>query len=71
MVKQRVLGICCGYEDVVDHDEFRNDPMAQLFCGTSPPHLLPVNLLCREWKLQRKEQTKTNVTRRGKPTLIR
>ena len=37
IVAQRVLGICCGYEDVVDHDRFRADPVAGMFCGTSVP----------------------------------
>lgn len=37
MVAQRVLAICCGYEDLNDHDRFRNDPMAEMFCGTSSP----------------------------------
>ena len=32
---QRVLAICCGYEDVNDHDRFRGDPIAGMFCGTS------------------------------------
>ena len=35
IVAQRVLAICCGYEDIVDHDRFRTDPMAGMFCGTS------------------------------------
>lgn len=37
IVAQRVLGICCGYEDVNDHDQFRTDPVAGMFCGTSAP----------------------------------
>lgn len=28
MVGRRVLGLCYGYEDVADHDSFRNDPVA-------------------------------------------
>ena len=35
IVAQRVLAICCGYEDVNDHDRFRGDPIAGMFCGTS------------------------------------
>ena len=35
MVAQRVLGLCCGYEDVADHDSFRNDAVAQMFCERS------------------------------------
>lgn len=37
IVAQRVLGICLGYEDVVDHEELRNDPVAGMFCGASFP----------------------------------
>ena len=37
IVGQRVLGICCGYEDVNDHDQFRADPLAGMFCETSSP----------------------------------
>ena len=37
IVGQRVLGLCCGYEDVADHDRFRGDPMAGMFCGTTSP----------------------------------
>jgi len=37
MVAQRVLAICCGYEDINDHDSFRNDPIAQMFCERSSP----------------------------------
>ena len=35
IVAQRVLAICLGYEDVNDHDRFRGDPIAGMFCGTS------------------------------------
>ena len=37
IVAQRVVAICCGYEDVNDHDRFRGDPIASMFCGTSSP----------------------------------
>ena len=37
IVAQRVLGICCGYEDVNDHEQFRNDRIASMFCGTDSP----------------------------------
>ncbi|MDE0291963.1 MAG: transposase [Candidatus Dadabacteria bacterium] len=37
IVGQRVLGICCGYEDVNDHDQFRAGPIAGMFCATSAP----------------------------------
>ena len=38
IVGQRVLGICCGYEDVNDHDQFRADPLRE--CSAElPPRL--------------------------------
>ena len=37
IIGQRVLALCCGYEDVNDHDRFRNDPLAEMFCGRSSP----------------------------------
>jgi hypothetical protein len=33
MLAQRVYGLCLGYEDLVDHDELRDDPMMGLLCG--------------------------------------
>ena len=33
MVGQRVFGIALGYEDVVDHDELRHDPMMAVLAG--------------------------------------
>ena len=35
LVRQRVLGICLGYEDLNDHDEVRRDPLLALACGVS------------------------------------
>jgi hypothetical protein len=33
MLAQRIYGLCLGYEDLVDHDELRDDPMMGLLCG--------------------------------------
>ena len=33
MVGQRVFGIALGYEDVIDHDELRHDPMMAVLAG--------------------------------------
>ena len=33
LIGQRVYGVCLGYEDLVDHDELRNDPLMGLLCG--------------------------------------
>ena len=32
MIKQRVLGLCLGYEDLNDHDELRRDRLLTLLC---------------------------------------
>jgi hypothetical protein len=33
MVSQRVLGIALGYEDLIDHDELRHDPVMAVLAG--------------------------------------
>jgi hypothetical protein len=33
MVTQRVLGIALGYEDLIDHDELRHDPVLAVLAG--------------------------------------
>jgi len=34
LVAQRLYGLCCGYEDLNDHDRLRNDPLMQTAIGT-------------------------------------
>lgn len=36
MLTQRIFGIACGYEDVNDHAELRNDPMFQIGANKLP-----------------------------------
>src|SRR5262249_37368612 len=33
LIGQRVFGIALGYEDLVDHDELRHDPMMAILAG--------------------------------------
>lgn len=33
LVAQRLYGLCCGYEDLNDHDSLRRDPLAQTAVG--------------------------------------
>ena len=33
MVMQRVFGIALGYEDLIDHDELRHDPVLAVLAG--------------------------------------
>jgi len=37
LVKQRVLGLCLGYEDLSDHDELRLDPLLATVVGKRDP----------------------------------
>jgi hypothetical protein len=33
LVAQRLYGLCCGYEDLNDHDRLRHDPLLQTAVG--------------------------------------
>ena len=37
LVRQRVLGLCLGYEDLNDHDRLRHDPLFATACGAVDP----------------------------------
>jgi hypothetical protein len=37
LVRQRVLGLCLGYEDLNDHDRLRHDPLFATACGVVDP----------------------------------
>jgi hypothetical protein len=37
LVSQRVMGLCLGYEDVVDHDRLRFDQLFATLCGKEDP----------------------------------
>src|SRR5215213_7091657 len=37
LLMQRVVGIALGYEDLVDHDELRHDPVLGGNCSPTPP----------------------------------
>lgn len=37
LIRQRVLGLVCGYEDLNDHEELRADPMWGLLAGKTDP----------------------------------
>jgi hypothetical protein len=36
LLAQRIFGICLGYEDLNDHDQWRNDPVLGMACGRDP-----------------------------------
>jgi len=37
LLKQRIYGICLGYEDLNDHDELRHDPLLAAACDKNDP----------------------------------
>lgn len=37
LIRQRVFGLCLGYEDLNDHDDLRHDPMLAVLVGKSDP----------------------------------
>ena len=37
LVSQRAMAICLGYEDIIDHDELRRDPLFAAICGKLDP----------------------------------
>ena len=36
MLRQRIYGLCQGYEDINDHDAWRTDPLLAIACGKVP-----------------------------------
>jgi len=38
LLKQRVFGLCLGYEDLNDHDPLRHDPLLAVLAGKRDPH---------------------------------
>ncbi len=36
LVGQRVFGLCLGYEELVDHDQLRHDPLLGALLGKLP-----------------------------------
>jgi len=36
LLKQRIYGLCQGYEDINDHDVWRSDPLLSIACGKVP-----------------------------------
>ena len=37
LLKQRIFGLCLGYEDLVDHDRLRHDPLLAVLVGKDDP----------------------------------
>ena len=49
LVAQRLYGLCCGYEDLKDHDALRRDPLMQTAVGAAR-ELGSSPTLCRQEK---------------------
>jgi hypothetical protein len=37
LLKQRIFGLCLGYEDLLDHDQLRHDPLLAVLAGKTDP----------------------------------
>ena len=37
LLKQRIFGLCLGYEDLIDHDRLRHDPLLAVLVGKPDP----------------------------------
>jgi hypothetical protein len=42
MIIQRIMGLCLGWEDLLDHDQLRHDPMMAVLVGKADPQNEPV-----------------------------
>ena len=51
MVGQRIFGIALGYEDVVNHDELRHDPIMAMLAGKLVAHAART---ARRWPAKRR-----------------
>jgi len=47
LIRQRVLALCCGYEDLNDHDALRDDALLSLACGRGAARLASRSTLNR------------------------
>jgi hypothetical protein len=63
MVTQRVLGIALGYEDLIDHDELRHDPVLAVLAGKLEAHRADCAPLAGKSTLNRLELGRSEPTR--------
>jgi hypothetical protein len=69
MVTQRVLGIALGYEDLIDHDELRHDPVLAVLAGKLEAHRSDCAPLAGKSTLNRLELSRAEPTRYHKVSL--
>jgi Transposase DDE domain group 1 len=63
MVAQRVFGIALGYEDLIDHDELRHDPVLAVLAGKLEAHRSDCAPLAGKSTLNRLELSRPEPTR--------
>jgi hypothetical protein len=63
MVTQRVFGIALGYEDLIDHDELRHDPVLAVLAGKLEAHRSDCAPLAGKSTLNRLELSRPEPTR--------
>jgi hypothetical protein len=63
MVTQRVIGIALGYEDLIDHDELRHDPVLAVLAGKLKAHRADCAPLAGKSTLNRLELSRPEPTR--------
>ncbi len=63
MVMQRVVGIVLGYEDLIDHDELRHDPVLTVLAGKLAAHRADCAPLAGKSTLNRLELSRSEPTR--------
>jgi hypothetical protein len=68
LVMQRVVGIALGYEDLIDHDELRHDPVLAILAGKLVARRSKCAPLAGKSTLNRLELSRTEPTRYGKLT---
>jgi DDE family transposase len=66
LVMQRVVGIALGYEDLVDHDELRHDPVLATLAGKLAARRRDCAPLAGKSTLNRLELSRTEPSRYGK-----
>jgi len=63
LVMQRVFGIALGYEDLIDHDELRHDPVLAILAGKLSAHRADCAPLAGKSTLNRLELSRPEPTR--------
>ena len=64
MVTARVAAIACGYEDAIDFDRLRHDPLMKVMVGRCPTSGAP---LASQSTISRLENAPSKTQERGSP----